>query len=134
MTGEVAVRENGGVTAIEADSLDGNVSVDLDHDPPMVGVPEETAVVYEADELEATDATDEDVATDGGFVRDRVTMRQYGLGLSSGNRNIILTVMAFAYAAAGYLVGVGEGTAAIVTFAAAAAVTFFLQYRRPDRD
>ena len=133
MTGEVAVRENGGVTAVEADSLDGNVSVDLDHDPPMVGVPEETAVVYEADELEATDA-DEAVATDGGFVRDRVTMRQYGLGLSSGNRNIILTVMAFAYAAAGYLVGVGEGTAAIVTFAAAAAVTFFLQYRRPDRD
>lgn len=133
MTGEVAVRENGGVTAIEAESLDGNVSVDLDHDPPMIGVPEETAVVYEADDLEATDA-DEDVATDGGFVRDRVTMRQYGLGLSSGNRNIVLTVMALAYAAAGYLVGVGEGMAAIVTFAAAAAVTFFLQHRRPERD
>lgn len=130
--GEVAVRENGGVTAIAVESLDGNISVDLDADPPAVGVPAETAVVYEDDELEATNSDSEAIATDGGLVRDRVITRQYGIGLRGGNRNLAVGVMAFAYAASGYLIANFETVAGLVTFAAAALATYFLMFRRAD--
>ena len=136
--GEVAVREGGAVTAVDTDTLDDNISVDLDSDPPSVGVPAGTAVVYEEDGLEATSdpgsrpdsKTDEQVAADGGHVRNRVTMRQYGLGLRGGTRNLAGAVMAMAYAASGYLVANSEATAGLVTFAAAAFVTYVLFYRR----
>lgn len=132
-SGEVAVRENGGVTAIDVESLDGNISVDLDSNPPSVGVPTDTAVVYEADELEATDVDDdEDVATDGGHVRDRVTTRQYGIGLRGGNRNLAVGVMALSYAASGYLIANFETLAGLVTFAAAAFATYILLFRRSE--
>ncbi|MFD1599360.1 hypothetical protein [Halobellus rarus] len=130
---EIAVRENGSVTAVELDSLDQNISVDLDHDPPLVGVPEETAVVYETD-VDLVDERADDVAADGGMVRDRVSMRQYGLGLQGEQRSTALGIIALAYAASGYIVATSETFAGLVTFAAATLAVYFLFYREESDD
>jgi hypothetical protein len=124
-SGEVAIREQGGVTAVETDSFDGEVSIDFDHDPPLVGVPEEVAVVYEDGN---TTVSDEQVAADGGFVRENVRVRQYGLGLDREQRNIVVTAMAGAFAVAGYLWGTASEVAAMVSFTAAGVLAYVLYY------
>ncbi|WP_311171798.1 hypothetical protein [Halobellus ordinarius] len=129
-SGEVAVRENGSVTAIETTSFGETISIDLDSSPPSVGVPEQTAVVFEDDGAE--DPDDNDVRADGGMVSDRVTVRQRGVGLSGENRTLAIGVMVAAYAASGYLFAVSEQLAGIVTFAAAALATYFILYRRAE--
>jgi hypothetical protein len=130
-SGEVAVRENGSVTAVETPSLDGTISVDLDTSPPSVGVPEQTAVVFE-DSDDGDDPDDDDVRADGGMVRDRVTVRQRGVGLTGENRTLAIAVMVATYAASGYLFALSEQLAGIVTFAAAALATYFILYRRAE--
>jgi hypothetical protein len=113
--GEVAIRENGSVTAVDVESMDAPISVDLDHDPPLVGVPAETSVLYEDGEI--LDEDEHDYAADGGFVRSGVQVREYGLGLTGDARSGALTVMAASYAAAGYLWGTDMGAAAVVALA-----------------
>ncbi|MFC7028820.1 hypothetical protein ACFQJ5_16675 [Halomicroarcula sp. GCM10025324] len=77
--GEVAVREHDSVTVIEADSLDGEVAVDLDNDPPMVGVSENVCVNYDHS---VDDGDEPEVETDGGYVREHVRVSHRGLGLT----------------------------------------------------
>lgn len=122
-TGEVAIREHGGVTAVETDSLDGKVSVNLDHDPPLVGVPEEVGVLYEDAESDETEET----ATDGGRVQNAVRVRQYGIGLEGEQRNLVVAIMSGAFAVAGYLWNSSQASAFIV-FCAALVLAYLLFY------
>lgn len=138
--GEVAVRENGNVTAVETTSLDGDVSVNLDHDPPLVGLPKNAAVQYEGgDVLEDTDDVDGDVddadgeaRPDGGMVRESVRVRQYGLGLTGEARNFAIAAMGGSYLTAGYLWNAGEFVAGLVVGLAAIVLTHLLANRRND--
>lgn len=131
-SGEVLVREGGSVTAIETESLDEPIAIDLDHNEgPHLGVPGYAWVSYEGD-VEPADRDvlpDEELASDGGFVRDRVSMRQYGLGLEGEPRTAAFGIMALAYAASGYLWAVSSSAAALVTFAVAGLTTYVLAFR-----
>jgi hypothetical protein len=122
--GEVAIREKGTVTAVDVDSLDAPISVDLDHNPPLVGVPGEMSVMYEDDTI--LDEIESEFAADGGFVRDNVTLRQYGLGLTGDARDVAIAIMALAYAAAGYLWGADMGASSVIALLAGGFATYAL--------
>lgn len=132
--GEVAIRENGSVTAVATETLDGEVAVNLDHDPPLVGVPDDVATFHETGLDDLDDESDEAVP-DGGYVRDDVRIRHYGLGLTGDSRIAALAIMSFAYAASGYLWANHELIAGLVAFLAAALATYVLtMYDRGEGD
>mgnify|MGYP006291480161 CR=1 FL=1 len=63
------------------------------------------------------------------MVRERVTVSQHEIGLSGETRSVAIAVMVAAYTASGYLFGVMQGLAGVVTFAAAMLATYFILYR-----
>ncbi|MFC7248267.1 hypothetical protein ACFQJ5_00180 [Halomicroarcula sp. GCM10025324] len=121
--GEVAVREHDSVTVIEADSLDGEVAVDLDNDPPMVGVSENVCVNYDHS---VDDGDEPEVETDGGYVREHVRVSHRGLGLTGELRNAVIAFMGLLYAAAGYLWAESEVGVAFIAFVGAMLLTYLL--------
>lgn len=133
-SGEVLVRERDTVTAIATDRLDEDIAVDLDHtEAPHIGVPADSWVSYEGGPgFETNGDGNEEVATDGGLVSQRVEMRQYGLGLSGDLRDVALSLMALVFSAAGYLWSAGESVAAIVAMAAGAFLVWVLMRHRGD--
>lgn len=134
--GEVAIRENGSVTAVATETLDGEVAVNLDHEPPLVGVPDDVATFHESglDDL-GDDVEGDEAVTDGGHVRDDVRIRHYGLGLTGDSRIAAVGVMALTYAASGYLWAQGEAVAGLVAFLAAVLATYVLtMYDRGEGD
>ncbi|MEA5387243.1 hypothetical protein VB779_09385 [Haloarculaceae archaeon H-GB11] len=133
--GEVAIREHGSVTAVDSERLDGNVSIDLDQEPPLVGVPQNTAVVYEGEGADLEDDVDEPhVETDGGFVRERVRVRQYGLGLTGDLRDAAIATMASSYLGAGYLWYGGSEIVSVIAFVAGVLLTHLLVRHQGSSD
>ena len=121
--GEVAVREDNSVTVIETDSLDGEIAIDLDNEPPMVGVSENICVNYDHT---VDDGDEPEVETDGGYVREHVRVRQHGLGLTGELRNAVIAFMGLLYAAAGYLWADAEMGVAFIAFVGAMLLTYLL--------
>lgn len=98
-SGEVAVRENGSVTVLGADSLEDSIWVDLDESTPSVRVPADTDVSF--------NDPDGPAATDGG---ERATERMRiidsrGWSLSSSTADFALGLGGLALIATGWLAG-----------------------------
>jgi|GEM_PF-4985836 len=117
--GEVAVRQNGTTTAIDAPGLDGQINIDLDDSTPHVGVPTDADVRFED-----VDESEDDARTDGGIAK-RVDLRTEGYALGEELAIWSMIVGGFALVAGGYLFGLeGAGVAGIVSMAAGGILTY----------
>lgn len=122
--GEVAVRENGQVTAIQTDGFDGQISVSLDHaDGVAVGVPTDASVTYE----------DPDARTDGGpAVAEHVEITHRGAGLGEEYAGYALAAAVVAYVAAGHAFANGRVIVAGGIFAVGLVLTGILRRAKED--
>lgn len=95
--GEVSIRQNGHVTALDAPKLEGAIRVDLDPPEPRVRVPADTDVAFSSDEGEA--------ATDGGTVaaQNALRLESRGWQLSRDYTGVILLGSVLAIATGGWL-------------------------------
>lgn len=123
--GEVAVRENGQVTAVEASNLEGQISICLDGEDPEVGVPPHTDVRFE------DPTADEEVLADGG-VADHVRITPRGAGLGED-----LTYWAFigamlALASGGFLLSTAYGLAGGVLIGVGVLLAVILGQQREE--
>lgn len=113
--GEVSIRENGQVTVLETDAVDGAVRVELDTEVPEVFVPADMRVAYTGDD---------ELATDGGeFASERARIIQSrGWTLNEDHSNVLGAVAFLAVAGGGWifssealagilLMGLGAGAA-----------------------
>ncbi|WP_435102975.1 hypothetical protein, partial [Halarchaeum sp. P4] len=116
--GEVAVRQNGQETAIDAPSLDGQVRVDLDMEFPHVRVPSEVGVSYRDEEED-----DEEAMPDGGVV-DRREVEMRGFGLSEEHATAGLPLSVVLLVASGALLGSSGGWLPLIGLVVASAGLF----------
>lgn len=85
---EVAIRQNGQETAVDAPTLDGQMLVCLDAEAPSVHLPDNVAVMYHDGE------PDDELAADGGTLdRSEVEMRGFGLEEHHAEMGIALSVV-----------------------------------------
>ncbi|WP_135807452.1 hypothetical protein [Halorussus marinus] len=109
--GEVAVQQNGHTHAVQAPSLDGTVTVDVDQN--TVHLPANFGAVYHEDRL---DDIDEEIATDGGHAA-RTEVEMSGFGLTDYQSFWSLIGSGLGLAASGYLWGLpNTGLAALIVF------------------
>lgn len=126
-TSEVAIRENGTVTTVDTETLDGRISINLDRDgAAAVGVPTGTHVGFE-DPAEQRG----DIATDGGIAQE-VRVGQRGAGLDSELAGWSTAAAGLSFTATGYLIGVGEIFAGAATGVAGLVLTKVLTKQRTE--
>ncbi|NEU56745.1 hypothetical protein [Halorussus sp. MSC15.2] len=105
--GEVAIRENGQVTAFAASNLDGQISICLDNEDPEIGVPPHADVRFE------DPTADDEVLADGG-VADHVAVTSRGIGLEEDLAVFALVGTIFSLVGGGYLLSTANSFSGIV--------------------
>jgi len=112
--GEVTVRQDGHVTALDAPRLDGAIRVDLDSQGPRVRVPADTDIAFSDPAGEAV--------TDGGVMaaRDALRLESRGWRLRGDHAGLLLLGSVLALASSGWLLSLpttGMGLAGALLFA-----------------
>lgn len=124
--GEVAVRQNGHTHAVQADRLEGTVTVDVDHE--VVHLPTDIGAVYHDDQLADTGEGDDEAMTDGGHAtQSRTEVEMEGFGLDGEQAGWSLVGAGFGLATSGYLWGLpSEATqmAALIAFCVSAGIGY----------
>jgi hypothetical protein len=118
--GEVAIRQNGHVHAVDAPSLDDAVLVDVDHD--NIVLPPGVSVEYLDDS--DMDVESEEIAPDGGTVA-RTDVEMHGFGLSEDQSGWAIGIAAVLLLTSGWLFATDvTGMAAIVCLVAGGALGY----------
>lgn len=123
-SGEVAVKRDGHVHAVEAPELSGPISVDVDAE--HVTLPPETHVSFQDPDQDAVDDAADEAETDGGVTPTRSEVELRGsLGMSKEQSGWAVLMTSVALLVAGYLHGTGDSFAAILIVIAAGFLGWF---------
>ncbi|MFC4449820.1 hypothetical protein [Halorussus aquaticus] len=124
-TGEVAIRENGQVTAFAASNLDGQISICLDNEDPEIGVPPHADVRFE------DPTADDEVLADGG-VADHVAVTSRGVGLSEDLAILALGSAIFSLVGGGYLLTTANSFSGLVMISVGLVLAGILARQREE--